>query len=67
MPKRNIAEEAGISHTSLNSILCGDSVKLETAEGLAKANNKNNTNLHIGVGVKIDVKRSVIEIKLLNS
>lgn len=37
MPKCKIAEEAGISHTSLNSILRGDSVKLETAEGLAKA------------------------------
>ena len=36
-PKHMIAKEAGISHTTLNSILRGDSVKLETAEGLAKA------------------------------
>ena len=30
-PKHMIAKEAGISHTTLNAILRGDSVKLETA------------------------------------
>ena len=36
-PKYKIAEAAGISHTTLNAILKGDAVRVENAEGLAKA------------------------------
>ena len=36
-PKHIIAKESGIAHTTLNAILNGDAVKLETAEGIAKA------------------------------
>ena len=36
-PKHVIAKESGIAHTTLNAILNGDAVKLETAEGIAKA------------------------------
>ena len=36
MPKCKICEEAGISHTTLNSILRGDSVTYANAEKLAK-------------------------------
>ena len=35
--KHVIAKESGIAHTTLNAILNGDAVKLETAEGIAKA------------------------------
>lgn len=36
-PKHVIAKESGIAHTTLNAVLNGKAVKLETAQGIADA------------------------------